>query len=81
MLNYHPVLIEGNNTELSIRTVGRLQEVDEFNNLIIRETDGKVVRFKDVGTAALGAENERTVLKRNGIPMVGVVLNCTTRSK
>jgi len=66
--------IEGDETELSIRTIGRLQTEDEFNDLIIKETAGSVVRLKDVGKAQLGAENERTILKRDGIPMVGVVL-------
>ena len=66
--------IEGDNTELSIRTMGRLQTEQEFNNLIIKEADGNIVRLKDLGYAELGAENERTILKRNGIPMVGVVL-------
>jgi multidrug efflux pump len=65
--------IEGQTTELSVRTMGRLETAEEFNNLIIREDDGRKVRFRDIGTAELGALNERTVLKRNGVPMVGVV--------
>ena len=67
-------LIEGNKTELSIRTIGRLRDAAEFNDLIIKENNGNIVRLKDVGYAILGAENERTVLKRDGTPMVGVVL-------
>ena len=67
-------IIEGNTTELSIRTIGRLTSQVEFNNLIITESGGSVVRVKDIGRAELGAENMRTVLKRDGIPMVGVVL-------
>jgi multidrug efflux pump len=66
--------IEGDNTELSIRTVGRLSTEDEFNDLIIKEDEGGIVRLKDLGYAELGAENERSILKWNGIPMVGVVL-------
>lgn len=66
--------VEGNNTELTIRTIGRLYTEEEFNNLIIRETDGRKVKLGDIGYAKLGPENERTVLKRNGVPMVGVVL-------
>lgn len=66
--------IEGDNTELSIRTVGRLTTEEEFNDLIIKEDEGGIVRLRDLGYAELGAENERTVLKWNGIPMVGVVL-------
>ena len=73
--------IEGNNTELSIRTMGRLESEDEFNDLIISEANGNIVRFKDIGYAELGAENQRTVLKRDGIPMVGVVLGCASRCK
>jgi multidrug efflux pump len=67
-------LIEGNNTELSIRTIGRLQTEEDFDNLIVKEDGGRVVRFKDIGYAKLEAENLRTILKRDGIPMVGVVL-------
>lgn len=66
--------IEGNLTELTVRTQGRLYEPEEFNNLIIAESDGNVIRFRDIGNAELGAANERTILKRNGVPMVGVVI-------
>jgi multidrug efflux pump len=65
--------IEGMVTELSVRTMGRLTTPEEFNNLIIREEGGRIVRFQDIGYAELEAQNMRTVLKRNGIPMVGVV--------
>src|SRR5690606_37490983 len=67
-------IVEGNTTELSIRTIGRLTDVEEFNNLIVKETAGSIVRVRDIGYAELGAENERTILKSDGIPMVGVVL-------
>ncbi len=67
-------LIEGNKTELSIRTIGRLHDANEFNDLIIKEDKGNIVHLKDVGYATLGSENERTILKRDGTPMVGVVL-------
>lgn len=66
--------IEGDDTELSIRTIGRLQTEAEFDNLIVKEDDGNIVRVKDIGYSQLGAENERTILRRDGVPMVGVVL-------
>src|SRR5690606_20367856 len=66
--------IEGANIELTVRTKSRLVTPDEFNNLIIRESDNNIVRFSDVGKAEIGALNERTIMKRDGIPMVGVVL-------
>jgi multidrug efflux pump len=66
--------IEGMSTELTVRTMGRLQTVEDFSNLIVREADGVITRFKDIGYAELGPENYRTVLKRDGVTMVGVVL-------
>ncbi|HOI28746.1 MAG TPA: efflux RND transporter permease subunit [Melioribacteraceae bacterium] len=66
--------IEGSSTELTVRTLGRLTTVEEFNNLIIRESDKVIVRFRDVGHAELYPENDRSILRRDGIPMVGVVV-------
>lgn len=66
--------IEGQLTELTVRTMGRITTVEEFNNLIVRETDGNTIRLRDIGEAELGPQNERTILKRDGVPMVGVVL-------
>jgi len=67
--------IEGYGTELPIRTFGRLSTPEEFNDLLIKESNGSVVRFRDVGRAVLTAENERSIMLGNGsIPMVSVVL-------
>lgn len=66
--------VEGLNTELTVRTQGRLSEPEEFNNLIIKEDNNNIVKFSDIGYAELGPENFRTILKRDGVPMVGVVL-------
>lgn len=66
--------IEGRATELTVRTMGRMTTAAEFNDLIIREAEGNTVRFRDIGRAELGAQNDRTILKRNGIPMVGIVV-------
>lgn len=66
--------IEGDRMELSIRTLGLMRTPDEFNNLIIKEDSYSVVRFRDIGTAELGAEDERGIIKKNGVPMVSVVV-------
>jgi multidrug efflux pump len=64
--------VYGNNTELTVKAVGRLTTEDDFNNLILRQTSNQIVRFKDVGYAVLGAENEETLSKQNGA--IGVIL-------
>jgi multidrug efflux pump len=64
--------IEGDNTELTVRTFGRLRNTDEFNNLIIKQDGNGTVRFKDIGYALLGPENERSSVKRGGTPGIGI---------
>jgi multidrug efflux pump len=66
--------LEGNNMELTIRTVGRLSTPGEFNNLIVKEQGEIIVKFQDIGRAEFYPENDRTMLRSNGIPMVIVVL-------
>ena len=66
--------IEGDNTELTIRTLGRLLTIEDFNNLVIREDGDKVVRFRDIGIAEADAEDTRSIMKRNGVPMVACVI-------
>src|SRR6185369_10367689 len=66
--------ISGNATELSIRTFGRLTTEEDFNNVIVKTVNGNDIRLKDVAEAVLGPENEETILKGNGIPMIGLAL-------
>ena len=66
--------VEGNSTEIAVRTIGRINSPEEFNNLIVKEDGGTIVRFRDIGRAELAPENDRTILKRNGVPMVGIAV-------
>ena len=66
--------IEGNTTELTIRTMGLMHTADEFNNLILKEENNQIVRFSDIGRAELGPADQKSYMKMNGVPMVGVVV-------
>ena len=66
--------IEGDNIELAIRTLGLMSTTEEFNNLIIKESKGRIVRFSDIGRAELSARDLKSYMKMNGVPMVGVVV-------
>lgn len=66
--------IEGDQTELTVNTIGRLSTVPEFEAMIVKESAGNIVRLRDVAIVELGAENEETILKESGIPMVGLAL-------
>jgi multidrug efflux pump len=63
--------IEGNTTQLTIRTLGLMTTPLEFNDLIIKQTGDQIIRFKDIGRAELGPEDLRGIMKRDGVPMVG----------
>lgn len=64
--------IQGDATELNIRTIGRLEKVEEFNDLIIKTEGDKIVRLRDVGEALLGPELEETIMRQSGVPMIGI---------
>lgn len=66
--------IEGNTTELTIRTMGQMHTTEEFNNLVVKENGGRVIRFSDIGRAELSARDLKSYMKMNGVPMVGVAV-------
>jgi multidrug efflux pump len=66
--------LTGNNTELTVKTIGNLSKPEEFNNIIIRTDGAKIVRFSDVGGAELGPENIETKLSQSGLPMIGLAI-------
>jgi len=67
--------VRGDATELTVKTFGRLQTETEFNDMIIRQTPGAgVVRFRDIGEAVLGPENEETGARRNLVQGVSLAV-------
>ncbi|EJL63542.1 efflux RND transporter permease subunit [Flavobacterium sp. CF136] len=66
--------LTGNNTELTVKTVGNLSKPEEFNNIIIRTDGDKIVRLSDVGGAELGPENIETKLSQSGLPLIGLAI-------
>lgn len=66
--------IYGNNTELTIRTLGRLTTEKDFNNLILRQDSAGIVRLSDVAKVELSAENLEQSWKYNGVHAVGLAI-------
>ncbi len=62
--------ISGNTTELSVRTFGKLNTEDQFNNLIVKNIGGVNIKLKDIADVVLGPENEESGLKESGVPMI-----------
>ena len=66
--------MEGDVTQLTIKIKGYMDSAEEFDNIIIKKQDGRIVRFKDIGRAEIGAEDLKSFMKVNGEPMIGVVV-------
>ncbi len=66
--------IAGNATELSVRTFGKINTEEEFNNVIIKNVNGADIKLKEIGEAVLGPENEESILKESGVPMIALAL-------
>ena len=67
--------IPGQNYQVSVRAVGRLSEPSQFDNIILKtNSDGTLVRLKDVGHAELGAEDYSSDLQFNGQDAVGIAV-------
>ena len=69
-----PGKIYGNNTELTIKTLGRLTNEKQFRDLLIREDSIGIVRLSDVARVELAPETLEQSWKYNGVNAVGIVL-------
>lgn len=66
--------IEGNTTELTIRTLGLMTTPEEFNSLILKQSGDQLIRVRDIGRAELSPEDLRGIMKMNGIPMIATII-------
>jgi hydrophobic/amphiphilic exporter-1 (mainly G- bacteria), HAE1 family len=70
-----PPAIAGQQYQVSVRAVGRLSEPAQFDNIILKtNSDGTLVRLKDVGRAELGAESYSSDLQFKGQDAVGIAV-------
>jgi multidrug efflux pump len=64
---------QGQNTQITLTTLGRLKEPEQFENVILRATpDGRITRIRDIGRVVLGARSEDVNCKLDGKPSVGL---------
>ena len=66
--------LRGDATELTVKTFGRLQTEEDFNEMIVRQAAGQTIRFRDLGEAVLGPENDEFSARRNNITNVSLAL-------
>src|SRR6185295_2046248 len=66
--------IRGNETQLIVKTYGKLTTEDDFNNLILHEDSNGVIRMKDIGSAELGPDNIEISSRKNNVPSVNLAV-------
>ncbi|MFO1074093.1 MAG: efflux RND transporter permease subunit [Geminicoccaceae bacterium] len=64
--------IESQQREFTVLAETDLRTAEQFNDLIIRDAGGYLVRLKDIGAAQIAALDERTVTRFNGNPAVAI---------
>jgi len=64
--------IEGSLREFSVQTRGDLATAEQFSAIIVRQSEGELVRLRDVAEVRIGAEDERTSARYNGQTAVGL---------
>lgn len=66
--------IAGDATELTVRTFGRVNTEEEFENVIVRNDVNGIVRLSDIADIVLGPENEESSFKERGVPTIGLAI-------
>jgi len=65
----------GQDFQLSINTLGRLTDVEQFENIIVKTgEEGRITRIKDIGRVELGGKNYTTQSFINGAPAATIVV-------
>src|SRR5438128_577839 len=67
--------IEAGKRELTVRTMGRIPDPAQFNNLIVANRGPYAVKLSDIGYVEDGAEEQRTEARLNGQPAVTLVVS------
>jgi HAE1 family hydrophobic/amphiphilic exporter-1 len=67
--------IDEGTRELTVRTMGRIVQPADFNNLVIGSRGTYSVKLSDIGYAEDGAEEPRTEARLNGQPAVTLVVS------
>jgi hydrophobe/amphiphile efflux-1 (HAE1) family protein len=67
--------LAGDNTELTVKTIGRFRTEEDFNEMIVKNSATQTIHLKDIGYATLGPENEETILRLDNVPMIGLAIS------
>jgi HAE1 family hydrophobic/amphiphilic exporter-1 len=64
--------VDAGRREVVLRTMGKIIDPREFNDLIVANINGFPVRIRDIGRAEDGSKEERSMARLNGDPSISV---------
>jgi HAE1 family hydrophobic/amphiphilic exporter-1 len=67
--------VEAGQREFTVRTMGRIPDPAQFNNLVVSTKGPYAVKISDIGYVEDGAEEQRTEARLNGQPAVTLVVS------
>jgi len=73
--------IESQQREFSLRTEVGLETAEDFRNLVIgRSSEGHMVRLGEVADVRIAPENDRSLMRTNGRPGVGIGIEANSKA-
>jgi hydrophobe/amphiphile efflux-1 (HAE1) family protein len=64
--------VESTNREFTVRTLGEMKTPEQFDQLIVKREGGHPIYLRDIGHAAIGPKDDRSLVRFNGEPAVGL---------
>jgi HAE1 family hydrophobic/amphiphilic exporter-1 len=66
-------LIEGAKT-VGLRTISKLEKVEDFNDIVIATKNGFPIKMKDIGRVVVGGADATSAIRLNGVQSVAVAI-------
>ncbi|MCI0664167.1 MAG: efflux RND transporter permease subunit [Acidobacteria bacterium] len=64
--------VDAGRRELTLRTMGKIMEPKDFNDLVVTAINGSPIRIRDLGYAEDGTKEQRSLSRLNGVPSVSL---------
>lgn len=72
--------VRDNNNTITVRTIGKLNSVDDFKQIIVANKDGKAIRLTEVADVEDSWEDAESFSRTNGVPSVTMAVRKQSRT-
>ncbi|MDX2029849.1 MAG: efflux RND transporter permease subunit [Blastocatellia bacterium] len=64
--------VDAGRREFTLRTMGKIVETQDFQDLVVTNINGAPIRIRDIGTVEDGTKEMRSISRLNGVPSVSI---------